>query len=29
MPNVEAVFYESGGPDATVLPRLTFYVIFK
>ena len=29
MPNVEAVFYESGGPDATILPRMTFYVIFR
>ena len=29
MPNVEAVFYESGGPDATVLPRMTFYIIFR
>ena len=29
MPNVEAVFYESDGPAATILPRLTFYVVFK
>jgi hypothetical protein len=29
MPNMETVFYGSDGPDATILPRLTFWVIFN